>query len=58
MLLRHYAGFGAGLAGGFAKGRGENKASALLLAPVARLRDPMGRFGSLWRTTLPKTTPS
>ena len=47
VLLRHYAGFGAELAGGFAKGRGENKASALLLAPVARLRDPMGRFGSL-----------
>ncbi|MDP9474240.1 MAG: GNAT family N-acetyltransferase [Actinomycetota bacterium] len=46
-LLRHYARFGAELAGGFAGSRRENKVSALLLAPVARLRGPMGRFGSL-----------
>lgn len=47
VLLRHYARFGAELAGGFAGSRREDKVSALLLAPVARLRGPMERFGSL-----------
>ena len=47
VLLRHYVRFGAELAGGFAGSRRENKVSAMLMAPVARLRDPMGRFGSL-----------
>jgi hypothetical protein len=47
VLLRHYARFGARLAGEFAESRREDKVSALLLAPVARLRDPMERFGSL-----------
>ena len=47
VLLRRYARFGAELAGGFAESRRENKVSALLFAPVSRLRDPMQRFGSL-----------
>ena len=47
VLIRHYATFGADLAGGFARSRRENKVSAMLMAPVARLRDPMERFGSL-----------
>lgn len=47
VLLRHYARFGAELAGGLAEGRRRNKVSALLMAPAARLRNPMGRLGSL-----------
>lgn len=47
VLLKHYARFGAELAGGLAESRREDKVSALLLAPVARLRGPMERFGSL-----------
>lgn len=47
VLLRHYARFGAELAGAFAESRRANKVSALLMAPAHRLRAPAARLGAL-----------